>query len=69
MNTVRLLTHVLGKPTHFFFQLSIATMFISLQASFNSVMEDWPKNTMYGVPPQGHLQGQICKISAVFLTL
>ncbi len=39
--TVRLLTHVLCKPTHFFFHLFIATMSYSLQTSFYSVMKDW----------------------------
>ncbi len=39
--TVRLLTHVLCKPTHFFFHSFIATMSSSLQTSFNSVMNNW----------------------------
>ncbi len=39
--TVRLLTHVLCKPTHFFFHPFIATMSYSLQTSFDSVMKDW----------------------------
>ncbi len=40
-NTVRLLTHVLCKPTHVFFHSFIGTMSDSLQTSFNSVMKDW----------------------------
>ncbi len=40
-NTVRLLTHVLCKPTHFFFHSFIATKSYYLQTSFISVMEDW----------------------------
>ncbi len=39
--TVRLLTHVHCKPTHFFFHSFIATMSYSLQTSFTSVMKDW----------------------------
>ncbi len=39
--TVRLLTHVLCKPTHFFFHSFIATMSYSLQTSFNSAEKDW----------------------------
>ncbi len=39
--TVRLLTHVLCKPIHFFFQSFIATMSYSLQTSFNSLKKDW----------------------------
>ncbi len=39
--TVRLLTHVLCKPTHFFFHLFIATMFYCPQTSFISVMNGW----------------------------
>ncbi len=39
--TVRLLTHVLHKPTHSFFHSFIATMSYSLQTSFNSLMKDW----------------------------
>ncbi len=41
-HTVRLLTHVLCKPTHFFFQLFRATTSNSLQTRFNRVMKDWP---------------------------
>ncbi len=41
MCTVRLPTHVLCKPTHFFFNSFIATMPYSLQTSFNSGMKDW----------------------------
>ncbi len=39
--TVRWLTHVLCKPTQFFFHSFIATMPYSLQTSFYSVMKDW----------------------------
>ncbi len=39
--TVRLLTHVLCKLTHFFFQLFIATISNSLYISINRVMKDW----------------------------
>ncbi len=39
--TVRLLTHVLCKPTHFFFHSFIATMPYCVQTSFNSLMKDW----------------------------
>ncbi len=35
-------THALSKPTHFFPQLYIATMFNSFQTSFNSAMIDSP---------------------------
>ncbi len=59
IHTVRLLTHVHCKPTHFVFQLVKATMSNSLQTSFNRVMHDWPdmvaQLATYGVPPQGHL--------------
>ncbi len=49
--TVRLLTHVLWKPTHFFFHSFIATMSYSLQTSFNSVMKDWAdKCHVWGTP-------------------
>ncbi len=41
MSTVHLLTHVLCKPTHFFFHSFITTMSYSLQTSFNCVMKDW----------------------------
>ncbi len=40
-STVRLLTHVLCKPTHFFYHSFISIMSYSLQTSFNSVMKDW----------------------------
>ncbi len=50
-STVRLLTHVLCKPTHFFFHLFIATMSYSLQTSFISVMEGWAdKFHAWGIP-------------------
>ncbi len=49
--TVRLLTHVLCKPTHFFFHSFIATMSYSLQTSFNSVRKDWAdKYHVWGTP-------------------
>ncbi len=49
--TVRLLTHVLCKPTHFFFHSFIATMSYSLQTTFNSVMKDWAdKYHVWGTP-------------------
>ncbi len=50
-HTVRLLTHVLCKPTHFFFHSFIATMSYSPQISFNSVMKDWAdKYHAWGTP-------------------
>ncbi len=49
--TVRLLTHVLCKPTHFFFHSFIATMSYSLQTSFNSLLKDWAdKYHAWGTP-------------------
>ncbi len=49
--TVHLLTHVLCKPSPFFFHSFIATMSYSLQASFNSVMKDWAdKYHVWGTP-------------------
>ncbi len=49
--TVRLLTHVLCKPTHFFFHSFIATMSHSLQTRFNGVMKDWAdKYHVWGTP-------------------
>ncbi len=49
--TVRLLTHVLCKPTHFFFHSFIATMSCSLQTSFHSLMKDWAdKYHVWGTP-------------------
>ncbi len=49
--TVRLLTHVLCKPTHFFFHSFIATMSYSLQTSFNGLMKDWAdKYHVWGTP-------------------
>ncbi len=48
---MRLLTHVLCKPTHFFFHSFIPTMSYSLQTSFNSVMKDWTdKFHALGIP-------------------
>ncbi len=55
---VRLLTHVLCKPKHFFLQLFIATISNYLQTSFNSVMNDWPdKYHVWGTPARSS-QGQ-----------
>ncbi len=49
--TVRLLTHVLCKTTHFFFHSFIATMSNSPQISFNSVIKDWAdKYHVRGIP-------------------
>ncbi len=49
--TVRLLTHVLCKPTHFFFHSFIATVSYSLQTSFNSLMKDGvDKYHVWGTP-------------------
>ncbi len=51
LSAQRLLTHVLCKPTHFFFLAFIATMSFSLQTSFNSVMKDWAdKYHVWGTP-------------------
>ncbi len=47
---VRLLTHVLCKPTHFFFHSFIATISYSLQTSFNSLMKDWADKYHVWVP-------------------
>ncbi len=50
-HTVRLLTHVLCKPTHFFFHSFIATMSYSRQTSFNSLPKDWAdKYLVWGTP-------------------
>ncbi len=50
-HTVRSLTHVHCKPTHFFFHSFIATMSYSLQTSFSSVMKDWAdKYHVWGTP-------------------
>ncbi len=50
-HTMRLLTHVLCKPTHFFFPSFIATMLYFFQTSFNSVMKDWAdKYDVWGTP-------------------
>ncbi len=49
--TVRLLTHVLCKPTHFFFDSFIAIMSYYLQTSLNSLMKDWAdKYHVWGTP-------------------
>ncbi len=49
--TVRLLTHVLRKPIHFFFHSFIATMPYCLQTSFNNLMKDWAdKYHVWGTP-------------------
>ncbi len=51
INTVRLLTHVLCKPTHFFFHSFIATMSYPLQTSCISVMKGWAdKFHVWGTP-------------------
>ncbi len=51
--TVRLLTHVLCKPPHFFFHSFIDTMSYSPQISFNSAMKDWvDKYHVWGTPPR-----------------
>ncbi len=51
MLTVRLLTHVLCKPAHFFFHSFIATMSYPLQTSFISVMKGWAdKYHVWGTP-------------------
>ncbi len=48
---MRLLTHVLCKPTHFFFHSFIATMSYSPQTTFNNVMKDWvDKYHVWGTP-------------------
>ncbi len=39
--TVHLLTHVLCKPTHFYFHSFIATISYSLQINLSGVMKDW----------------------------
>ncbi len=49
--TVRFLTHVLCKPTHFFFHSFIATMSYPLQTSFIGVMKGWAdKFHVWGTP-------------------
>ncbi len=49
--TVRLLTHVHCKPTHFFFHSFIATMSYPPQTSFISVMKGWAdKFHVWGTP-------------------
>ncbi len=64
--TVRLLTHVLCKPTHLFFHSVIATMSYSLQTSFNSVMKDWAdKYHVWGTPTHiwnAYVAGNLLKI-------
>ncbi len=51
LDTVRLLTHVLCKPTHFFFHSFIGTMSYSHQTSFNSLMKGWAdKYHVWGTP-------------------
>ncbi len=48
---VRLLTHVLCKPTHFIFHSFIATISYSLQTSFRTVIKDWTdKYHAWGIP-------------------
>ncbi len=49
--TVRLLTHVHCKPTHFVFHSFKANMSYSLQTNFVSVMKDWAdKYHVWGTP-------------------
>ncbi len=49
--TVRLLTHVLCKPTHFLFHSFIAVMSYSLQTRFGIVTTDWAdKYHVWGTP-------------------
>ncbi len=51
--TVRLLTYVLCKTTHFFFLSFIVAISYSLQTSFNSVMIDWAdKYHVWGTPTE-----------------
>ncbi len=55
--TVRFLTHVLCKPTHFFFHSFIATMSYSHQTSFNSLMKDWADTYhVWGTPTRSPLR-------------
>ncbi len=62
-----LLTHVLCKPTHFVFQLFIATKSNSLQTSFNRVMKDWPdKYNVWGTL-QGQMRDNSYIISVVYI--
>ncbi len=50
-STVCLLTHVLCKPTHFFFHSFIATMSYCLQTSLISAMKGWAdKYHVWGTP-------------------
>ncbi len=56
--TVHLLTHVICKPTPFFFLSFIATISYSLQISYNRVTKDWAKKNYVWGTPRGHLQGQ-----------
>ncbi len=50
--TVRLLTHVPCKPTHFFVHSFVATMSYSLQTSFYSGKEDWTDKFHVWDPPK-----------------
>ncbi len=57
-STVRLLTHVLCKPTHSFFKLFIATMYNSLQTSFSRFMKNWPNmGHVWGTPTKSPSMG------------
>ncbi len=50
-STVRLLTHVRCKPTHFFFNSLIPTMSNSIQTSLDNNMKDWAdKYHVWGTP-------------------
>ncbi len=53
--TVCLLVHVLCRPTHFLFQLFIATMSKQVSIVLRNIGSI---NTTHWVPPQGHIQGQ-----------
>ncbi len=68
-STVRLLTHVHCKPTHFFFHSFIATISYSPQTSFNSGMKDWvDKYHVWGTPTRSYFRpnSQIIQTRAIF---
>ncbi len=61
--TVRLLTHVLCNPTHFFLHSFLATMSYSLQTCFSSVMKDWAdKYHAKGTPTRSSSRSNLLKI-------
>ncbi len=65
--TVRLLTHVLCKPTHFFFHSFIAIMSCFLQTSFSSLMKDWPdKYHVWGTPTRSPSRSNSRKFKHAF---